>query len=52
LIAPVIIEDNCFIAAGTTVTKNINKGKFVIGRVKQTENDKLAVKYIGEKIDG
>jgi bifunctional UDP-N-acetylglucosamine pyrophosphorylase/glucosamine-1-phosphate N-acetyltransferase len=53
LIAPLTIEDNCFIAAGTTVSRNVKNGKFVIGRVKQVENDKLAEKYIGkEKIDG
>lgn len=31
LIAPIEIEDNSFIAAGTTVYKNIKKNKFVIG---------------------
>jgi len=49
LIAPLSIEDNCFIAAGTTVNKSVASGKFVIGRVKQTENDKLAEKYILSK---
>ena len=53
LIAPLNIENNCFIAAGTTINRNVSKGKFVIGRVKQAENDKLAEKFIGkEKIDG
>lgn len=32
LIAPVEIQDDSFIAAGTTVTKNIEKNKFVIDR--------------------
>ena len=35
LIAPITIEDNVFIAAGTTITTNIDKNKFVIARVKE-----------------
>lgn len=35
LIAPLTIEENTFIAAGTTVTKSVDKNKFIIGRVKQ-----------------
>lgn len=34
IISPVVIEDESFIAAGTTVTDNILKGEFCIGRVK------------------
>ena len=34
IVAPAIIEDESFIAAGTTVTSNIGKGDFCIGRVK------------------
>ena len=34
IVAPVIIEDEAFIAAGTTVTDNISKGEFCIGRVR------------------
>lgn len=34
LVAPVIVEDDSFIAAGTTVTDNVLKGEFCIGRVK------------------
>ena len=33
LIAPLEIGDNCYIAAGTTVTKNLPSGKFCVGRV-------------------
>ena len=47
IIAPVEIGDNCYIAAATTVTKSIPRSSFVIGRVKQQENDKLKNKYIG-----
>lgn len=35
LIAPIEIEDDCFIAAGTTVTESTPKSTFVIGRQKQ-----------------
>ncbi|NLZ25482.1 MAG: hypothetical protein GX891_03380 [Clostridiales bacterium] len=35
LVAPVTIGDEVFIAAGTTVTKDINDGEFCIGRVRQ-----------------
>lgn len=34
LIAPLFIEDDVFIAAGTTVTSNLSCGDFCIGRVK------------------
>lgn len=40
LIAPLNIEDDVFIAAGTTVTKNIEKNKFVIGRSKTDVKEK------------
>ncbi len=32
IISPVILEDETFIAAGTTVTDNVSKGEFCIGR--------------------
>lgn len=35
LIAPLTIADGCYIAAGTTVTKNLDKNNFCIGRVRQ-----------------
>lgn len=35
LIAPVVVGDNAFIAAGTTVTRDVEDGSFTIGRVKQ-----------------
>lgn len=34
IIAPVVIENESFIAAGTTVTENVSRGSFCIGRVK------------------
>lgn len=36
LVAPVTIEDNVLIAAGTTVTANAPKGSLIISRVKQS----------------
>lgn len=34
LIAPLQIENNCYICAGTTVTKNLSTNSFCIGRVR------------------
>ncbi len=35
IVAPCVIEDGCFIAAGTTVTKNLPSNSFCIGRVRE-----------------
>ncbi len=35
LVAPVVVGDNAYIAAGTTVTRDVDKSSFTIGRVKQ-----------------
>ena len=35
LIAPVVVGDNSFIAAGTTVTRDVEECSFTIGRVRQ-----------------
>ncbi|HKL94255.1 MAG TPA: DapH/DapD/GlmU-related protein, partial [Clostridia bacterium] len=40
LIAPVEIGDRAFIAAGTTVTKNVLSDEFCIGRVRQETREK------------
>lgn len=45
LIAPLNIEDDSYICAGTTVTENVAKEDFVIGRVKQENKEKRAKKY-------
>ncbi len=37
LIAPVKVLDNVFVAAGTTVTKDVDNNKFVVGRVKEEQ---------------
>ncbi|MFI3252354.1 MAG: bifunctional UDP-N-acetylglucosamine diphosphorylase/glucosamine-1-phosphate N-acetyltransferase GlmU [bacterium] len=44
LIAPIEIDDNSFIAAGTTVTNKVESGDFVIGRVKQTNKKGYNIK--------
>lgn len=42
LIAPIEIEDNCFIAAGSTVTKNLKKGTFCVARcAEKTKENKF-----------
>ncbi|MBE5757182.1 MAG: hypothetical protein E7342_05200 [Clostridiales bacterium] len=46
VIAPVEVGKNSFIAAGTTLTKSVEKESFIIGRARQEKNDKLAQKYI------
>ncbi len=45
IIAPVNIDDDCYICAGTTVTNNVKKDDFVIGRVRQENKANRANKY-------
>ena len=40
IISPVVIKDNVFVAAGTTVTRNIESNQFVISRVKQQHKER------------
>ncbi len=40
LIAPIHIQDNCFVAAGSTITKSIQKNTFAIARAKQIDKPK------------
>ena len=50
IIAPVDIESNSYICAGTTVTEKVNTKDFVIGRVRQTNKPNRAQHYLkGEK---
>ncbi|MEG1582241.1 MAG: DapH/DapD/GlmU-related protein [Clostridia bacterium] len=46
LIAPLNIAENCYICAGTTVTKDTLADDFVIGRVKQEVKPNMANKYL------
>ena len=45
LIAPVVIESESFIAAGSTITNNVEKGDFAIARAKQINKEDYAKKY-------
>lgn len=40
LVAPLKIGDGCFVAAGTTVTKDVEDNTFVIGRSRQQNREK------------
>lgn len=46
IIAPVSIGEKAFVAAGTTVTKDVNANAFVIGRAQETVKEGGAGKYI------
>ena len=46
IIAPVTIESNSYICAGTTITNNVNEDDFVIGRVRQENKEKRAHEYL------
>ena len=48
VIAPVTIEKNSFICAGTTVTDTVNEDDFVIGRPRQENKAERAHKYLKE----
>ncbi len=50
LIAPVEVADETYICAGSTLTKNTEKGDFVIAREKETIKPKRAYKYLKEDI--
>ncbi len=45
LIAPIVVESKSFIAAGSTITNDVNKGGFAIARAKQITKDDYAKKY-------
>ena len=46
LVAPLNVESGAFVAAGTTVTKEVKKDTFVIGRVRQQESETLKRRFI------
>lgn len=46
IIAPVVIEDNTYICAGTTVTNDVKTDSFVIGRVRQEVKENRAHEYL------
>lgn len=45
LVAPVTVGEGCYVAAGTTVTENVPRGTFVVGRQRQQENANASKKY-------
>ena len=49
IVAPVQIEDNCYICAGSTVTKNTNAYDFVIARSRETIKQNYAKKYLNKE---
>lgn len=49
LIAPIKVEDNVFIAAGSTVTEDIPKGALAIARNKQINKEDYSKNYIEPK---
>lgn len=49
LIAPLTIEDGSIIAAGSTITKNVNKDAIASGRAQQKEVAGAALKYHNSK---
>lgn len=51
LVAPINVGDNVFIAAGSTVTKNIPKGALAIARNKQINKADYAKNFIRPKDD-
>lgn len=46
VIAPVKIEDNAYICAGTTITEDVKNDDFVIGRVRQEVKENRAHNYL------
>lgn len=48
VIAPVNIEKNSYVCAGTTVTDNVKSDEFVIGRVRQEVKENRAHRYLKE----
>ena len=51
LIAPLKIENNVYICAGTTVTQDLFEDDFVIGRARETIKKNRAKKYLKNKND-
>ncbi len=49
VIAPVEIEDDSYICAGTTITEKVNSDDFVIGRARQTNKPGRAHEYLKQK---
>ena len=50
LIAPVKIEDNVLIAAGSTITNDVQSGALAISRTKQVNKDGFFNKFFKDKL--
>lgn len=46
VIAPLVIESNSYVCAGTTLTENVKSDDFVIGRVRQQVKENRAHEYL------
>ena len=51
VIAPVRIESNSYICAGTTITDNVSEDDFVIGRVRQEIKENRAHEYLKKMVE-
>ncbi len=51
VIAPIKIGDSCFIAAGSTINKNLESGSFAIARSQQENKKGLAAKFLPPRAD-
>jgi len=49
LVAPVVIEDNVMIAAGSTITKDVKQGELAISRTPQKSIKNFFYKFFGRK---
>jgi bifunctional UDP-N-acetylglucosamine pyrophosphorylase/glucosamine-1-phosphate N-acetyltransferase len=49
VIAPISIGDESFVAAGSTITKDVPNGAFAIARIPQTNKENFAVKFLPKK---
>lgn len=49
LVAPLCVQDNTYICAGTTLTQDTNQYDFVIGRARETIKPQRAKKYLKEQ---
>ena len=49
LIAPVSVGEGSYLAAGTTLTKDLADGDFCIGRCRETIKERRAKNYLGKK---
>ena len=47
LIAPVNVGERCYVAAGTTLTRDLAGGDFCIGRSRETVKKDASKKYLG-----